>query len=75
MGVDLERFSSGKRARLRDNHDLIILFVGRLVESKGVRDLLRAFSLLPDSLRARTSVWLIGAGKHLAQLQQDARVL
>jgi glycosyltransferase involved in cell wall biosynthesis len=65
MGVDVEQFSGGCPTRLRGelrSDDLLVLFVGRLVEKKGCYDLLEAFSLLRHDLRARTSLWIVGQG-------------
>lgn len=66
MGINVEHFSRGDPGRLRRElppDGLLVLFVGRLVEKKGCRDLLEAFSLLPSSLRARTSLWVVGEGE------------
>jgi glycosyltransferase involved in cell wall biosynthesis len=65
MGVDVEQFSRGNPTSLRGelrSGDLLVLFVGRLVEKKGCYDLLEAFSLLGNDLRARTSLWIVGQG-------------
>ncbi|GGL91404.1 glycosyltransferase [Nakamurella endophytica] len=48
-----------------------ILFVGRLVEKKGVADLFRAVADLPGEL-ARTPVTVVGYGPLRAQLEQRA---
>ncbi len=73
MGVDVERFHRGERKTLRrklPEDELLVLFVGRLVEQKGVDDLLRAFSLLPAALRAKTTLWVVGDGEQRPWLQQ-----
>jgi glycosyltransferase involved in cell wall biosynthesis len=65
MGVDIEQFSGGHPTSLRGelrSDDLLVLFVGRLAEKKGCYDLLEAFSLLRNDLRARTSLWIVGQG-------------
>jgi glycosyltransferase involved in cell wall biosynthesis len=75
MGVDAELFSSGNPTSLRQElheNELLVLFVGRLIESKGCHDLLNGFSLLPPDLRARTKLWVIGDGEYRLQLQQYA---
>ncbi len=78
MGVDVDRFSSGQRTELRseipDNHH-IILCVGRLVEKKGVRYLIEAFSLLPNRIQERTHLWIVGTGDEFMPLQQLAEQL
>lgn len=64
MGVDVEHFSSGNKERLGIDIDnrRIILFIGRLVQQKGVRYLLEAFSMLPDSVQRHSELWIIGDG-------------
>ena len=51
-----------------------IVFVGRLVEKKGVEDLLRAVAGLPDQLRG-TPVQILGSGHRLEGLRRLARSL
>ncbi len=72
MGVDIERFASGNRNRLREGlgpDENVVLFVGRLVEKKGVDDLIQAFSLLPTSMQARTRLWIVGSGEQETALR------
>ncbi len=78
MGVNVKHFQSGLRPAARrelPEDELLILFVGRLVEKKGVEDLLTAFSLLPPELRHRTSLWVVGDGEYRIRLQQQADTL
>ena len=78
MGVDIELFASGDPAQLRQqlaDGELLILFVGRLVEKKGCQDLLEALSLLPSPLRHRTTLWIIGDGDQKSQLEQTTKDL
>jgi glycosyltransferase involved in cell wall biosynthesis len=78
MGVDVARFSAGDGAALRSQlpkDELVVLFVGRLIESKGCHDLLQALSLLDANLRARVTLWVIGDGDRRAMLMQAARDL
>jgi len=59
MGVDVDSFQSGQRRSLRrelPENEFLVLFVGRLVEKKGVDNLLKALSLLPSELRRQTSL-------------------
>ncbi len=75
MGVNVKFFSGGDRTRLRrelPQDDLLVLFVGRLVEKKGCYDLLHAYSLLSPSLRGRTNLWIIGDGDESVRLQKYA---
>lgn len=67
MGVDLESFSDHRCCSSRDQDE--ILFVGRLVEKKGVQVLLHAMSRV---LKERPTVRLtiVGFGPEEAQLRQ-----
>lgn len=78
MGVDVKHFHSGQRVSLRrklPKNEFLILFVGRLVEKKGVDDLLSALSLLPPELRCRTTSWVVGDGECRTRLQKYAESL
>jgi glycosyltransferase involved in cell wall biosynthesis len=78
MGVDADFFSRGNPDSLRrelSENELLVLFVGRLIENKGCRDLLHAVSLLPESTRAKTTLWIVGDGYDRASLQQSANAL
>ncbi len=78
MGVDVRRFASGDRLRLRADTPAdarIVLFVGRLVEKKGVDDLLQAFALLPPEIKLRTRLWVVGGGEQESGLRNSARSL
>jgi len=75
MGVEIERFSNGDRSTLRglvDQSEFLLLFVGRLIEKKGVDDLLRALALLPAAFRSRTRLWIIGEGDLRSTLEKTA---
>ncbi len=52
-----------------------LLFVGRLIAQKGVRDLLAAYAGLPPQVRARTPVRIVGDGPELADLQRRAAAI
>jgi glycosyltransferase involved in cell wall biosynthesis len=76
MGVDLARFATGDRAALRTlvaEETFLLLFVGRLVEKKGVDDLLRALALLPTALKQRTALWVVGDGDRKPALEKAAK--
>lgn len=78
MGVDIELFSMGDPTTLRRKLPAdrrVVLFVGRLVEKKGCYYLLDAFSRLPSTVRAQTSLWIIGDGEERSQLEQYANTL
>jgi glycosyltransferase involved in cell wall biosynthesis len=76
MGVDIGLFSHGDPAPLRaqlPQSEQIVLFVGRLIESKGCNDLLKAFALLPATTQQHTTLCIIGDGDHKAQLEHTAK--
>ena len=74
MGVDWRRFARADPIPLSEAGDSpIVLFVGRLVEKKGVADLLTAFASLPPSLNAR--LWIVGDGSERQRLEDWARRL
>ncbi|KPK11555.1 MAG: hypothetical protein AMJ68_05450 [Acidithiobacillales bacterium SG8_45] len=73
MGVDSNQFGTGDRERGRgilDNEIFLILFVGRLIDWKGVDVLLRA-SAIVDANR-RIGLWIVGDGPERAALEQTA---
>lgn len=66
LGVDLERFQPKKGV----NNQLTILFVGRLVEEKGVTDLLEAFyQVKKQTNSSKLKLKIIGDGKLRNQLE------
>lgn len=72
IGVDVKRFASGRRDAYRQDmpaKNLVVLFVGRLVEKKGVDDLITAFSTLPEQLAAITWLWIVGGGDEESNLR------
>ena len=78
MGVDIARFANGDRAVLRAllaEENFLLLFVGRLVEKKGVEDLLRAMAILPAALKQRTVLWIVGDGDRKPALEKAAKDL
>jgi glycosyltransferase involved in cell wall biosynthesis len=64
-GVDINRFKPGQRGGER----LKILFVGRLIERKGVDVLIEACSLLSDKIKKSISVTIAGAGPKIIELE------
>jgi len=78
MGVDIRPFQGGRATNLRatlPENEFLLLFVGRLVEQKGVEHLLQAMALLPEGLRARTNLWVVGDGQDRGRLEQQAQAL
>lgn len=76
MGVDVAFFSRGDRTALRQaipDREHVVLFVGRLVENKGCRDLIEALSLLPGETRSRARLWIVGDGDERPALKRAAR--
>lgn len=59
------------RARHRRGGGPLLVFVGRVVEEKGIGDLLRAIALLKDDLPDLTAV-VAGEGQHRARFEAEA---
>ena len=68
IGVDLERF----RPRIFPHESQTVLFVGRLVENKGCRHLIRAMAGVQRRLPEATLI-VIGDGPLRASLESEAR--
>ena len=78
MGIDWHKFNSGTPQVLRSElakNTLILLFIGRLVEKKGVNDLLTAYSMLTNEQRNQTQLWIIGNGTERKPLENLSRSL
>lgn len=76
MGVDIQHFQSGNADNIKgDESRKIILFVGRLVEKKGVKYLIEAVSLLPSPIQEEAVLWIIGDGDERAALELQAKQL
>lgn len=74
MGVDSRRFNSGT-ALDKSPEVSVLLFVGRLVEKKGVSDLIHAYAMLDGELRERTELWIVGDGVEREALERLASQL
>ena len=68
-GIDVERFSAGRRAAPRDPDRHLVLSIGRLVWEKGHQDVLRAVAAL---LRDDIDVLIVGAGPEEGRLRRVA---
>jgi len=76
MGVDIEHFQAGLAENIRGKETRnIILFVGRLVEKKGVKYLIEAFSQLPAKIQQESVLWIIGDGDERVALEVQAKEL
>lgn len=78
MGINYQKFSTGNGQLLRSEMAkkcTILLFVGRLVEKKGVKDLLNAYSLLDNKQRQQTHLWIIGDGAERKSLEKLSELL
>lgn len=68
-GVDLDHFSPRRDGREPDMGPNGLLFVGRLVPDKGIRELMRAFLRVKESL-ADAQLYIIGDGPLAADIRQ-----
>lgn len=66
FGVNLDRFTIKRKKR----NEIVILFVGRLVEEKGVKDLFNAYKRIDSNLRKRTKLKMTGDGALKDTLKQ-----
>jgi glycosyltransferase involved in cell wall biosynthesis len=78
VGVDTEKFrpsgihkgtdffASYNGARAREGNSLVLLCVGTINRRKGVEYLLKSISLLPEIMRKRVEVKIVGAGPLLS---------
>ena len=78
MGVDIHHFANGDPTHLRTgiNEEIkIVLFVGRLIEMKGVDILIKAFAMLPPQIKENTILWIVGEGNQKSILEKLASSL
>jgi len=66
-GVDLEKFHLGS---YKKNNAFTFIYVGRLIEEKGVQNTIKALSMLPKSLPWR--LWIVGEGSYKSTLEKMA---
>lgn len=72
MGVDVKKFASGDGHMLRrdlDKHKQLLLFVGRIVKSKGVRYLIEAVAILKERGHSEIEVWIVGDGDEMSSIK------
>jgi len=73
-GIDTREFSpSGSKIRVNGS-SRVILFIGRIVEEKGIFDLAQAFSII-QSNNSDTGLVIIGAGKDMPRLRSLIQIL
>ncbi len=70
IGLDLSKFKMANQ----DTEKVRILFVGELVESKGIEDLLRVFSRLVGKY-LNLELWVVGKGKLVNRVVASSKEL
>lgn len=72
-GVDLDLFHPAEpEAPARGGEEIVLVAVARLIEIKGLQNLIAALALLPAALRARVRLRLCGIGPHEGELRRKA---
>lgn len=77
MGIDFSKYDqvsqnkSELKIRYSVNEKKVVLFIGRLVEVKGVSYLLKAFKILHDEYNDMVLI-IAGVGQHRAKLEEEA---
>jgi glycosyltransferase involved in cell wall biosynthesis len=74
MGINLAQFAQAQPVP-RPADKQVLLYVGRLIEKKGVRVLFDAYTTLDSTVRAQTVLWIVGSGDLQAELSQQAQGL
>jgi glycosyltransferase involved in cell wall biosynthesis len=74
-GINLRAFDEASEGADRDNKDIKVIFTGRLVQNKGVEDLLEAWSGLQEgglleSADAQVRLHIVGDGPDKKRLQE-----
>ena len=79
LGVDIEEFRPGDREELKKGFGLpgriVILYVGQLIERKGVGYLIQALALVDRPLLRRCKVVIAGQGPEREKLERLSREL
>lgn len=73
FGAGFSENSSGSTSQLQSQNEHNILFVGRLVERKGVRYLLEAATILKQKLPVKINI--VGSGPEMSQLKKFSHQL
>ncbi len=73
--VDVRRIADAAHPRASRRGRVIVSFLGRLVERKGVLELVEALALVPEEVRARMDVRLAGRGPLTAEVRRRANSL
>ena len=83
MGANVEAFApqrpgESERARLKgllrwDASRFWVLFAGRIVEEKGIQTLIAACEHLPDEVRSRVRIGILGGGPYQTALEAMAK--
>ena len=79
--VDVQRFAKGGEQTPRNRAQMdqsglppqYFLYVGRFVRSKGIYDLLKAYSDLPEDVRQTAGLVFVGDGKERSELMRRSR--
>ena len=72
--IDCERFEKQSRESKRNKpEEILITYIGRLVESKGVSDLIKVFSEIENYYDVR--LWIVGSGPDEKKFKYLAREL
>ncbi len=75
-GIDTNKFQLDKNLRTEirreflERNELVILFLGRMSEEKGPRDLLESWLRLSDTEKNSTQLWFVGEGSETAVIEQ-----
>jgi teichuronic acid biosynthesis glycosyltransferase TuaC len=79
LGIDLDLYRPGDRGAAKQaaglDGKIVVLFVGQLVEGKGVRYLLKAISSIDRGLLSRMTLVIVGDGPDHSVLQRMSREL
>lgn len=72
LGIDLTVFRPEPRPRSRDDRALVVGFVGRFDDDKGIFDLLEAFSAVRERTGTDIELHCLGHGRRREQLEEKA---